>query len=487
VGALALNRVVSELDDRFRLIKAMFQEQRAAFWRPVARRRVSRRRAVLTTRRAGKSWGILGAMFTEAMMFPRTDYRYVMLTQDQCRDVPFRVAEELNDRFDIGAKFLQDDLKIRLPNQSIIHFYGADKKGWMGRMRGQRSRICAIDEAQDFSRPTDLAELINSVLRPTLIDDRGTLFLVGTPGLFKIGIFYDVTATDESGRSVGTGRLRNWGVYNWGMAHNPHMRQQYLAEVAELRKEHPGVDIMKIPQILREYFARWAEDESDRVYEINLSKVAYDQAWRREEHPNARYVCGIDLGYNDATALTVGAFEPESPDWYVLESHKQIKVPLQYAVDQVKQLEQEYPGIAFVCDPAKKQLMIELQMRCDVFIEAAEKHEKKDWIKLMNRDLHAGHIKIVNAEKSTLVAEMIDSRWVVRPSGKVEEAPGIANDECDAHLYAYRKAYHYRHKPATEAPKPGTREWYELEAKRMRARAISKAKARKVAEDARRR
>ena len=482
--ALSLLEVSREMTQRGPLLRAMFEEQRQAFWRPVVGRQVTQRRAVLTTRRAGKTWGILAGMITEALMFPRTDYRYVMLTQDQCEDVPFRVAEEMNDEFNLGCTLLKDALKIRFPNRSMIHFYGADKKGWMGRMRGQRNRICAIDEAQDFSRPDDLVDLIDEVLRPTLLDDKGTLWLVGTPGKFKIGPFYHVTATNAAGESVGTGKLKNWHVYNWGMAHNPFMRKQYLAELKEFEKEYPGIDIMTIPKIQREYFGRWVEDADDRVYEgFGLERCHYDGPWRRKDHPRAQYIGGIDLGWGDATSITIAAYEPDSPDWYVLESHKRTKAPLQYAVDQVKAYEQDYPGIRWVCDPSKKQLMVELALRADVYIEAAEKHEKKDWIDLFNRDMYAGHVKIVNAEQSPLVEEMIDLKWVKRPSGKVEEAPGVPNDCCDSNLYAFRKGYHYRFQPQEKAPEPGTKEWFEAEAKRMRARAIERA-AHDAGEDA---
>ena len=94
----------------------------------------------------------------------------------------------------------------------------------------------------------------------------------------------------------------------------------------------------------------------------------------------------------------------------------------------------------------------------------------------MNRDLRAGKIQVVNFDESLLVEEMVDLRWVRRPSGKVEEMPGLPNDVCDAHLYAYRKARHFRHKESESSPAIGTPEYWAREAKKMRASAIQRQK-----------
>jgi len=472
-----LPSVVSRLDHHWRIIDGFFPEQSAAYWRPLQNRVGVAIRGVLGTRRCGKTWGALGSFFTEAMMFPNSHYRYVMLTQDQVRDVIWPVAHEIIDEYGIDAVILDDALKIRFPNKSMIHGYGADKKGWMGRMKGIRNRGACIDEAGEFSRPADLEELINVVLRPTLVDDRGTLWLQGTPGKWKQGVFYDVTATDkETGVAVGTGRLHGWDVFNWGAAHNPKMAEQFMETMDQIRREHPGVNIMKIPSILREWFGRWEEDDSNRVYHVDPTRNRYPGPWLREKHPNARFVGGIDLGWNDPSAILVGADEPETDCWYPLEAYKKSEAPLDWVVQHVKRLELKYPGIVWVCDPAKKQLMMELQLRCDIYIEAAEKHDKGDWVTLQNRDWDAGKIKVVNFDESLLVEEAVDLRWVRRPSGKVEEMPGLPNDVCDAHLYAYRKAMHFRHKEAVELPAVGSPEYWAREAAKMRKLAIQKQK-----------
>jgi hypothetical protein len=424
----------------------------------------ARFKAILTPRRGGKTNTILRRFASQGLMHPGSKFPYIMLTRGQSKNVAWPEMKAINQKEQLGCIFNETDLHATLPGGSRISFYGADKPGWMEVMRGAKNRGAAIDEAQGFS--IKLSDMIHQVIRPTLIDQMGELFLGGTPGIIKEGIFYHVTQN--------TGKYHGWKVFNWSTADNPYIRNQYLQELEQIRKDHPGQDILKIPWIRREYFGEWVEDKTDAVYEFDPARNGI-YSWEHQE--GDRYVCGIDFGYHDRSAFVVGVYNKHKHSQFVvLESLRYPKMLIDQMADQVRDFESQYPGIVFVADYARRQLLEELSARADVHIEAAEKWEKRDYIELANRDLLSGKVLILNPGNSKLAEEMTDLKWVKRPSGKVEESPALPNDCCDCFLYAWRRAYHYTHRPEAEKPAPGTKEFYQKQSDDMFAEAVKRQK-----------
>jgi len=445
--------IAREIKRRNAPLDDLFPQQREAVLDP------TRKKAYRTPRRAGKTWALLANMFADGANNPRCYYRYVALTRGSAKDIAWPVAREINYKYNIGAKFNNSELYITLPNESQIHLYGADKTGWMDRMRGTKNRLVVVDEAASFT--TDLFKLIAEVLEPTLLDLDGQFVLAGTPGGIKGGIFYHVTAE--------TGKYRGWKAFRWSTRDNPSMTRQYEAMLESIKEDYPDQDITELPWVQREWFGDWVEDTKDNVYAFDPER---NSVYEWKPTPGDQYVCGVDLGWKDRTALVVGVYSESGPDYTVVESFRQRQMYLEAAIEMLHDYERRYPGITFVCDPARRQLMEELAHRADVFIQPAEKHEKDDWIELVNRDLLTGRYKILAPENSPLAEEMAELKWITRPSGKKEENPGQANDCCDAGLYAFRYSYHHRFEEPEEAPEPGSREYYAEEARRMRLHAI---------------
>lgn len=393
-------------------------------------------------------------------MWPESQFPYIMLTRRQCKKVAWREMKAINKVEDLGCVFNETDLVARLPGGSTIEFYGADKPGWMETMRGAKNRGAAIDEAQSFS--IDIGDSIQKVIRPTLIDQRGEMFVAGTPGILTSGFFYHITQK--------TGKYHGWEIFNWSTADNPHVREQYLEELNSIRAEHPGVDILTLPWVRREYFGEWIIDRERAVYEFDPARNGVNEF---EPLDGDQYIGGIDFGWHDRTAFVVGVYNPSKrPDFIVLESLRYPKLLIDQVADQVREFQEQYPGIEFVGDYARRQLLEELSARADIHIEPAEKSEKKDYIELLNRDLLSARIKVLNPGSSKVAEEMTDLKWVTRPSGKVEEQPAQPNDCCDCLLYAWRRAYHYTHRNEAQRPKVGTPEYYKQQEDEMFKAAI---------------
>jgi len=125
-------------------------------------------------------------------------------------------------------------------------------------------------------------------------------------------------------------------------------------------------------------------------------------------------------------------------------------------------LVEKYGDIEIVGDPAHKQLFEEFRRRYDLPIMPAEKPNKYDWIELWNSDAFRSLIKIANYQDSPHKEEMDGLTWKVFPTGKKIEQPGSPNDCCDAHLVAYRHAYHYRYEEPEQEIPPEVREEQEM-------------------------
>lgn len=390
-----------------------------------------------------------------------------MHTQRQCRDVAWPIIKELDGRHGIGLKYNETRLEAIFPNGSGIYFYGADKPQWIPVMRGQKNLDCAVDEAQDFA-PDMLDHLVHRVLWSTLKDHQGSLWLGGTPGEIE-NLFYHVTEK--------TGKYRGWDDYRWNTEDNLSIREQHLADLL-LEAEDHGCTVEQlrelVPWIAREYFGDWVPDNRDRVYRWNANK---NSLYERQIGIGDQFICGVDFGWHDRTAFVVGRYNLEDLDTFdVFSSERYPKLPLERAVDVVKEIEHDYPGVLFIADPARMQLMQSLSAQADVHISPAEKAEKKDFIELVNRDLAAGRIRVYEPERSVLVKEMRALGWKTRTSGKIVEDPAVPNDCCDAFLYAYRYALHWMFEQPEDAPKVGTADWYERQAKNMRAKKRKLAK-----------
>ena len=166
----------------------------------------------------------------------------------------------------------------------------------------------------------------------------------------------------------------------------------------------------------------------------------------------------------------MNVWRDDSPDFVELESMR-IKHALLDTIYSYVKMYQDYYGqdMQIIADPVHKQLFEEFRRRFDIPVMPAEKVSKFDWIITWNTDARAGNIKIVDPESSPHVEEMKSLTWKTKRDGWKIEQPGATNDTCDAHLLAFRHAYHYRYEEKTPAPKPGSIEFHKQEEKKMLA------------------
>lgn len=436
----------------------------------------SRRISVGSPRQTGKSTGVLLIVLIRCLEKGLAEWVVVGLTRPSIKGIYWSPLKHLNEQFELGIRFNNQELTATFPNGSVIKFVGADNVGEIEKLRGGRYDGVIIDECKSF--PAYLfRELVHDIIEPALMAKNGQLFVIGTPGDELAGPFYEATADEPIVYRDSDGRPTHqsyqlfgtqaelpyvWSCHKWTIQDNTTqfddgkggfytMWDQALAVKARNRWSDDN------PTWLREYKGRWVANDTKRVYRYEPAKHDYvpfhDTKWGIPERAEGyRTVIGVDFGTRDGTALVVWAWNEHNRELWEVYSEVRRRAPgNRLTVSEIaqwyKDVEAEYgPFDGWPADPAGLATMVmdTLADEHGVFLEPAEKKEKLDHIELFNNDLDAGLIHIRRG--SALSDELLASRWDQGKAdkGRREEDPSIPNDCADAALYAFRWCNHRR-------------------------------------------
>lgn len=388
----------------------------------------SKQKAVLCTRRAGKSYGAGLYLFKEAFETPNVSVLYTALTRASAKAIMYKdVLKVINAKYKLNAEFKESELLVRLPNGSEICLLGVDAKpDEAEKILGRKFKLAIIDEAGSFHY--DLREIAYKIIRPTLIDLNGTLVMIGTPTNLTKSLFYDVTNGKESG----------WSVHKWSAESNPFIADQWNKEVAELIANNPTV--VDTPMFRQMYKGEWVIETEKLVYKYDSTINAKAPM----NSDNYYYILGIDLGWNDATAFTVAAYSEHDRHLHYIYSHKKTQMLLSEVESQVKTLRDRYQISKFVIDGADKQSVEEMRHRTMIPFEATDKRDKHNFIEIMNNDFRGGIIKVDSLECVDLIDEWQGLIWEYNvTTGQRKEHPSCPNHCADSALYIHRYCYQY--------------------------------------------
>lgn len=452
-----LERIRREIRSRQPIKSTLFPQQLAAANDPAPRR------ALCTTRRAGKTTCVLSDFVDHGTKNPGHQMAYIALTRPSAETIAFPILKEINERFGLNAQFNESKLRMTLGNGSRITLYGADRKGWSSRLLGTKLAKAAIDEAAFFS--VDLYELIDEVLDPALSDLRGQITMMSTPGPFLNGMFYDICH----------GNLPGWSLHSWSALDNPHMEAAFRDRMDALIAADPGV--VDTPSFRRMYKGEWVLDLDDLVYHYDDERNGVDEYDRK---PNDRFVLGLDFGWHDYTAFSVMAWSDTRDHLVEVESYRRREMMVDEIASTVRMYQDLYPDLVVIGDPARKQAFEELRRRYGIPVMKAFKSSKTDWIDMINSDFATGKIKIVRDQNADHIDEMQRLTWNKRPDGGRLEFPGATNDACDAFLYGYRICSHYRGQVAEPEPEKGSRAYWEKQAGKMEKDLLEQMERRKT-------
>ena len=367
-------------------------------------------------------------MIQEASNYDRCNVLYIGLTRLSAKGIVWKdVLKDIDRKHDLGMKFNGSELTATTRNGSVIHLTGADAdESEMEKLLGKKYRLVIIDEAASFT--IDLRRLIYGILKPSTVDQGGSICLLGTSGNLTSGLFFDITTRKELG----------WKLFEWTAHDNPHIAKQWREELEDIRVNRPA--FMETPLFKQWYLNEWVIDDEKLVYRFAYGRNEYASL------PNFRapfqYVLGVDLGYDpDPSAFVVVAFHDHDPCLYVLTCFKQTEMDVTDVANRIKWYKKEFGIDRVVIDGANKQAVMEIQKRHDIGLTAADKTGKVDFIQIMNAEMIQSKIKL-SADCQDLKDEYGRLIWNDK-SLKKEEHPNCANHLTDAALYAWRFCYQF--------------------------------------------
>lgn len=430
IRAELARRVEQASRPQFNLADFTFTAQRA-FLLDTARFKTA-----VCSRRAGKTVGIAADMIATCLAEADVICLYIALTTKNARSIIWNDLKKIIRDFELPVKTDDTRLTMKFRNASEIRLGGAKDEAEIEKYRGWKLKKVYIDEAQSF-RPY-LKYFIDDILIPALRDLRGSLIITGTPGPIPAGTFYDYATSP------------NLSHHCWTAFDNPHMHNPPDKDLnVTLAEERLMKGITESdPGYQRETFGKWIEDLNSLVFKFSPTlNVAY-------QIPTADmiYIFGIDIGWEDADAIAVLAYNFKDQNVYLVEERITTKQTISALVKQIRELEAKYKPVKMVMDAGAlgKKIQEEIRQRHTLPIEAAEKHRKLEFIELMNDDLRTAKLKAYPGSRFEQDCALV--QWDRSDPTKLQISDTYHSDVNDAVLYAWRECKHYLPKDEDIAP-----------------------------------
>ena len=387
-------------------------------------------------------------------------------------------------KFGLGLDFNKTEARWEHQNGSIGYLLGTADAEQLEVIRGLEADLYIVDECKSIA-PFVMDELIDDVIDPQRSTRGGRLILIGTPGNVMAGSFYEATCTsavdadnrpftitpgttDEWNRTAESDLL--WSAHSWTLEDNVAAPWQWKAALVKKRsKKWSDND----PKWMREYLGKWTNSTEGTVYRYNDEKRVGKPDWvnwvpnydkvNNRDNPTGlpsegapwRIIGGLDIAFEDDTALVVGAYSQKLGElrhvWDCCQRHL---LP-DDVVDLLREAERRYGKFEMIyADTSGGKQVVEHIKKAGFSIEAASKREKYDAIELLNNAFHRGEVKIIAREncgwESKLEHQLITDAWNLGDHtfaeaarrGRLIEDASIPNDAADAWLYMFRGAMH---------------------------------------------
>ena len=426
------------------IMKDAFPLQRRFIEDPV------RMKTLFCTRRAAKTYTAGLYLIKTALEKRNTSSIYIGLTRDQSKRLVWNdVLKDIIKKYSLQVKYNETELTITFENGSIIYIVGVDdSESERDKLLGKKYALAVIDEAASYS--IDLQELVYKVLKPAMADLGGTIVMCGTPDNRKEGIFFDLTK-DVPVSPPQMRDIAGWRVFSWSTFDNPFMKEQWATTIRDLKAADPFVE--EQPWWKQHYEGKWVIESTNKMYRYDPTRNDWSGELPDYGFKNWNYVLGIDLGFNDATALVLMAYHEHDQYTYIIQSEKWRQLTISDTADKIRDWMALYPINYFIVDGANKQAVEEIVRHHQLPLTPAQKTDKASFIRIMNSDFISGKIKVDPSKNIVLAQEYDKAVWNKKAleRGLYKEDLSFHGDCTDAALYAYRFTYAYTHTPDTTA------------------------------------
>lgn len=488
-GRQVLTRVASWADDYLdKLEAACHPKQLAAATDPHPMV------AVLCPRGAGKTTSAEVRLLATMLRKKRARCVFVAVTKEHASSISWDKFKSIVAQLGVEATFAEVRRTITITkNGSTLQLAGADDHKEIDKLRGIPFDGAVIDEAASHSAKL-LEKLIDRVLAPRMGERDGWIMMIGTPGHFLAGPFYDATRPGgpthrpyaERELAKWTESPREWSSHHWDLEE----AARYVPAAARLWSRAQQVKADKAwhdsnPVWMREYLGLWSADDSDMIYRYRPDDAdgrPFNQ-WDPDragplrlaklpaEITDALSVITFDKGFTDNFAINVFSFSPtdtrrriwhrynfEAPGMFV----RRFAVLLLGASDADPEVPREGdpPGgligalggwPAAIVGDVDKGFLADLA-GYGVPAAQADKNmaSKATTIEEVNGDFVEGRIMVLKG--SELEAQLQALQWVPDEFGAVKENKNQANHSTDCLVYA-RRVISPMFESASSAPK----------------------------------
>lgn len=430
-----------------------------------------RHKALFGERRSGKTTLMGIAAIDHGLTHPYSKLLYVGLTSESCQRVMYdEVLSLLVRKYNLPAKLVGGD-ELRFDNGSILYLIGLDaNKKQKEKVRGTKASLILIDEMQSYTQDTSV--IINDVLGPAAADTKAAMIIGGTAGnINKKSYWYQITKDNTKVTPINQSILHpEWQVYRCEWEKNNAIDEQTNSPVCDnvreyltkLQTDHPGIQLTD--SYRQEWNAEWITITSALIYRYteanllnhptctDLSTAARIIMPTAHFLSTATYVLGLDLGYNDPTAMTVCCYNLKySNKLYVIETFNQSSMLVPEIADKIKSLDKLYHFTYMVGDSSSLQVFETLKQTYSLPIEKANRAGKLSHQLVLNSDLQCRSV-VIFPGNDILIDQLASVQWQRQAleEGRYVEDPSFKNDQSDSFLYAHHFSRHLWY----EAPNP---------------------------------
>jgi hypothetical protein len=437
-----------------------------------------RRKVLLCSRRAGKTYTLVAYHALRALAVTVFHGVYVTLVRDQAKRLFWEPLLQLDDELELGIDFHHADLIARFRHGPRITVRGAENDADVEKFRGDKYDLFTLDEAGLPQFTGRLKNMVRQVVGPALLDRRGTLAMTGTPGHILKGEFFDATGPQASELDAEALHAMSrpwverddakwqsvewtWSLHGWTLEQNtaqPHIWEEALAE----KRRNGWSD--DSPGWRREFCGQWVPDDSLLVFRFHSGRNTWEPVGRPafEHLPTGhtwRCVLSCDMGFADPFAVHVWAHSDTHPNAYHVYEYSAAGLTVGRIAEEIRRAhatcggEENFDAQVGDFDTLGGTIHETLSAEHGIALTKAVKKDKRDHIELTNNEL-------VDARIFVLAGSQLENEWTYLSwdDTGLKEKSSQPNHCSDAALYAIR---HLRHRASTQAaavPPPGSPE-----------------------------
>ena len=407
------------------------------------------------SRRAGKTVACAAHLIHTAINNPDTTSLYITMTGTSGKRIIWKEFKGLVKKFNLPVKINDIEVSLTFPNNSVVYVIGAKDESEIEKIRGIGIKLCYIDECQSFREYIEY--LIDDIIGPALMDNMGSLCLIGTPNAIPVGYFHKVWTQSEG-----------WSKHSWTFWDNfkwPAVVQGHTHDEIFQRELKRSGRALSDPSIRREFFGEWTVDNDSLILHYDKDKNDYNEL----PSGSYNYILGIDIGFKDSDALAVLAYSDNSTTTYLVEEIVTAKQGITELVQQVNSLQKRYDISKMVMDfgGLGKKIGEEMIRRHSLPVEPADKTRKMENIELMDDALRTGKLKAKADSRFVQDSYLVEiDRDKTKPD-RIVVSSRYHSDIIDAVLYAFKCSPAFAYTAPEKKVRYGSKEWAEQQSKDM--------------------